>query len=408
MIPLRATQPKILVIIGFAEALSAPEVAWSLVDAGFEVLAVSRRGRKAALQHSRLVTLAELTAPEEDFLATLSELGELLNFKVETSFQDLTVLLPLDDASVWLFNQLDTNNRWVLAGPSGNNAEIALCKQQQIRAAKSAGFNVPKTFFASTIAALIASHAKFPVILRPAEAVGVRDKRLIRGRNWICSDQTELAYAQTTWGGQGLLMGQPYLEGIGEGVFGLATNRGIVAWSSHRRLRMMNPHGSGSSACMSQPVDETIKGPVFNLIESLNWRGIFMIELLRTRDGLLWFVELNGRSWGSMALARRQGLEYPTWTVMLALNPEFQPSIEINSNRKIMCRNLGREIMHLFFVIRGPKSRAIHAWPSIWQTLINICCFSSKTWFYNWRRDDWRVFISDSWYTLHNEFFKKR
>ena len=31
--------PMVVVAIGFAEALSAPEVTWSLVDAGFKVIA---------------------------------------------------------------------------------------------------------------------------------------------------------------------------------------------------------------------------------------------------------------------------------------------------------------------------------------------------------------------------------
>ncbi len=36
-------------------------------------------------------------------------------------------------------------------------------------------------------------------------------------------------------------------------------------------------------------------------------------------------MELNGRTWGSMALARRRGLDYPAWAVQAALDPEFEP-----------------------------------------------------------------------------------
>ena len=49
---------------------------------------------------------------------------------------------------------------------------------------------------------------------------------------------------------------------------------------------------------------------------------MFMIELLRDRTGKVWFVELNGRPWGSMALSRRQGFEYPAWHVKLAIDPQ--------------------------------------------------------------------------------------
>lgn len=37
--------PMAVVAIGLAESLSATEVAWSLVDAGFKVFAFSRKGR---------------------------------------------------------------------------------------------------------------------------------------------------------------------------------------------------------------------------------------------------------------------------------------------------------------------------------------------------------------------------
>jgi len=49
------SEARYLVVIGFAEALAAPEVVWSLVDAGFDVAAFARRGKPAALAHSRHV-----------------------------------------------------------------------------------------------------------------------------------------------------------------------------------------------------------------------------------------------------------------------------------------------------------------------------------------------------------------
>src|SRR5947209_3682515 len=203
-------------------------------------------------------------------------------------------------------------------------------------------------------------------------------------------------------------MVQPFLEGTGEGVFGLATDQGVVAWSAHRRLRMMNPHGSGSSACISQGVPGHLKEPAAALVRSCDWRGMFMIELLRTEDNRLWFVEFNGRAWGSMALSRRQSLEYPAWTVKLALNPQFVPDDNVNFTEEVVCRNLGRELIHVLFVLRGPQSRAMRKWPSFWGTLIELLRTDRKSSFYNWRREDWRVFFSDCWYTMREQVFKSR
>jgi hypothetical protein len=94
------------VCIGFAEALSAPEAAWSLFDAGYRVTAFGRRGRCSSLRHSRHVRVVEITPPERDCGAALSELNALLASLSIPGEQQ--VLMPLDDAAVWLSGQKDT------------------------------------------------------------------------------------------------------------------------------------------------------------------------------------------------------------------------------------------------------------------------------------------------------------
>src|SRR5262249_33236505 len=149
------TSSEILVVVGFAEALSAPEVVWSLVDSGYKVIAFSRKDRHTALRHSRLVTIHEMTAPEKDCAAALTELASFLEFS-RNAPQGHHVLLPLDDAAVWLCSLIPPSSGWMLAGPRGNCAELTLNKQQQIQAARDAGFNVPATFVVSTVEELSA------------------------------------------------------------------------------------------------------------------------------------------------------------------------------------------------------------------------------------------------------------
>ena len=56
----------------------------------------------------------------------------------------------------------------------------------------------------------------------------VSEGRLRKGRNWICSDEAESHRARSAWNGRELLMVQPFLEGTGEGVFGLAAEHGVL------------------------------------------------------------------------------------------------------------------------------------------------------------------------------------
>jgi len=399
-----------IILIGFAEALSAPETAWSLVDAGFQVVAFARRGRSSALRYSRHVTCHEICSPEADLQTSLAELQALVASLPSDDSEAPRMLFPLDDKAVWLASRVQLKQPWLLAGPAGAAAELALNKCLQVKAARDAGFHVPPASLARTANDVFAfaSEHSYPVILKPSECVPVRQGKLYECKKWTCANRSELEAAVTKWGENVPLLIQSFITGTGEGIFGLAAPDGVRAWSAHRRVRMMNPQGSGSSACISQLVPEDLGATVERFIQQTGWKGLFMIELLRDNTGKVWFVELNGRPWGSMALCRRQGLEYPAWHVDLALDPASRAGDTALARARILCRNAGREFMHLLFVLRGPRSKALSEWPSLWKTLVDLGTVHRSDTIYNWRRDDLKVFAGDFWYTIKSNLFKSK
>jgi predicted ATP-grasp superfamily ATP-dependent carboligase len=396
------------VLVGFAEAMAAPEVAWSLVDEGFRVVAFARRGRASALRYSRHVVCHEICPPEVDLQTSLSELQSLLasmDGKVDDAQR---ILFPLDDKAVWLSSRVKLENGWLSAGPSGPNAELALYKCLQIQVARDVGFDVPKTVLARNAKEVFAFSASesFPIILKAAECVPIRQGRVHNCRKWICANPGELEHAVAEWAERVPLLMQPFILGTGEGVFGLAAPDGVRAWSAHRRLRMMNPQGSGSSACASQLVSDELKAKSEEFIKMTGWQGLFMIELLRDVTGKTWFVEMNGRPWGSMALSRSQGLEYPAWHLRLAMDEESRVGMAPVNAPGLVCRHLGREFMHLLFVLRGGKSEALSNWPSFWKTMGEVMRVRREDAYYNLRRDDLKVFFADCYFTIHDNLFK--
>ena len=402
--------PQTTVLIGFAEAMAAPEVTWSLVDAGFRVVAFARRGKASALRHSRYVENHEVTAPESDINASLSELSALMSSLETKATGARLVLFPLDDKAVWLCSKIKLNSSWLLAGPQGTRADLALNKYLQVEAAKNAGFNVPQSALIRTASDLLAfcAEADYPIILKQNECVPIVEGRVFSCRKWICANRAELERAIAEWKERVPLLAQSFITGVGEGVFGLAAPEEVRAWSGHRRVRMMNPQGSGSSACISQPVSQEVKQNAETLISQTGWSGLFMIELLRDDAGKIWFVELNGRPWGSMALCRRQGLEYPAWHVNLALDQHSKAGQVKSSDSRIICRHAGREFMHVLFVLRGARSNALNRWPSFWKTIADVLHFRRRDGLYNWRSNDKKVFWADFYYTIHDNVFKSR
>jgi hypothetical protein len=387
------------VLVGFADSLAAIESVWCLADHSFEVHAFARHGTRPALSHSRDVRIVNITAPEEDAAQAVSDLSRVIRQLSPAA------VLPLDDQALWLGAQLvglvgtpapgrAGLGQAVLAGPAGTLAELALDKRRQLAAAASAGFAVPPS--SNVVREPLPSDG--PWIVKPALAVDLADGRLRRATGKIVSSTPEAQAAAAAIGGP--VIAQPLIEGTGEGVFGLATGGDVVVLSAHQRIRMMNPRGSGSSACRSIPVAEALRPAVRDFIAVTGWRGLFMIELLRDSAGTPWFMELNGRAWGSMALARRRGLAYSAWAVRAALDPGYVPE-EPGAARHLTTRHLGREIVHLGAVL------AYGGAPRL-KTVRQVMTVHRGDCWYNWRPGNAAVFAADTWDTVRGQLRSRR
>lgn len=384
-----------VVLVGFAEAMAAVETAWSLQAAGFRVAAFRRAGNRSALQHVRGVEVHDVPAPERDRAATVAAVRALRDVLTPSA------LLALDDHALWVCSQLD-DGAVPLAGASGSAADCALDKSIQLDAARLAGLRVPPTQVLDNLAD--AGTVKFPVVVKPARALYQVNGALERPTGVVCANLQELERAAAKpWPGS--LLVQPLIHGVGEGLFGHVGSHGVTGWSAHLRVRMVNPQGSASSACRSQPVDKDLIDPSERFLSAIGWRGMFMLEFLRDSDGQPWFMELNGRPWGSMALARRRGFEYPAWTVKATLDPSFEP-IPPAESPVIICRNLGLELAHLLFVARGPQSDAPMEWPRLGRSVRDVFRFAPGDRLYNWDRSQPGVLIADTLGTLR-EYLRK-
>jgi hypothetical protein len=374
-----------VVLMGFAEAMAAIETAWSLQGAGYKVAAFRRAGSRPAVRHVRGVQVHEVPSPETDADASAAAVAALADALRPAA------VLPLDDNALWICGQLASLSV-PLAGAFGESIGYALDKSRHLDAASRAGLPVPPTNVLDNLADI--GPVQFPVMIKPARAVYKVNGALHRPSGVICADSQELTRATARpWPGP--LLVQPLIRGTGEGLFGHVGRQGVIGWSSHRRVRMVNPQGSASSACRSNPVDEHLLEPSERFLKAIGWRGMFMLEFLRDTDGKPWLMELNGRAWGSMALARRRGFEYPAWTVKATLERGFEPTPPPQPP-ELTCRNLGMELVHLMFVARGPQSDAVTEWPRLSKAVRDVCGFGPGDRLYNWNRSQPQVLAADT------------
>lgn len=386
----RNARPHLLV--GFAESLAAPESIWSLADAGFRVTAFTRRGARPPIRRFSEIEVVEVDSPAHDWRACLSQISDF------ASVLEVSALMPFDDEALWLCARHADESNAPVIGPTGEQAEFALDKRLQFARAQEAGLNVPQTVEFDSIDALMSrgSSLPFPVVLKRARAINIVGSRLTHVPTSICADERELEQLRGRYGDGHAILVQPWIDGVGEGVFGLMSGGRLVAVSGHRRVRMVDPHGSGSSACVPSTPESAVVTSIERMLTAVDWRGLFMVELLR-QGSTIWFTEFNGRTWGSTALARRVGLEYPAWAARECLLGESE--IKVPSGYPgITCRHLGFEIAHLLAVMKGPRSAAIR-FPSRLRTLRDVARIRRTDEWYNLRPGCRSVFVDDTFQT---------
>jgi hypothetical protein len=381
------------VLLGFGDAMAAPEAVFSMRKAGFEAGLLLRRGSAVPplARHIPGLSVVEITAPETDAAKAVADLRA-------ARLDGYGVALAMDDVSLWLFDAaLRDRPDLLLASAPDSQAQFALDKGLQLDAARAAGFAVPPTL-TGDVAVREAESFSYPAIAKPALAIDVIDGKVSKGKSRYLRDAPEVhRFAQEHTERPYLV--QPLISGVAEGVFGFAVPGAVHAMSAHRRVRMMNPHGSAASACRSIPVDPRLRETIERMILAFGWRGPFMVEMLRDEAGQAWFMELNGRLWGSTALARRQGFEYPAWAVQQALDPSFVPSGF--AFQPIEMRNLGMDLLHLLFVLRGPKSSFhVKNWPRLRESLAGVLRPAPRRLFYNHDPAFPNFFLCDAVHTV--------
>src|SRR5262249_20746218 len=268
-----------------------------------------RLGKMTKFARLNFVEYCPVTAPEMDFNRTVHDVEALIRrFRPQLT-------APCDDAALLVLSRIGGSGDHCLA-PIGAACDFAMDKWAQINAASASGFAVMHTRLV-TSEGDVARFQFRPAILKPRAAVDICGPGLDKGRAFMIEDDSLSEEARKAIARRPYLI-QEYKDGVGEGYFGIAHAGKVYASFGHRRVRMMNPAGSGASACISRELDADESQAAEAFVKQTRWKGPFMVELLRDDFGRKWFMEFNGRFWGSLALARRCGLDMPRLAFDLA------------------------------------------------------------------------------------------
>ncbi|WP_420145748.1 carboxylate--amine ligase [Sphingobium sp.] len=195
-----------------------------------------------------------------------------------------------------------------------------LDKLQTITVAQAAGLRVPQTWqprrgedFAAR-----AMTMRYPLVAKwanPPEIMGALEQA---GLEWIKTDyirsRQELDALLDRYApiGRWPLI-QQYCPGVGLGQMLYMAQGQATLRFQHRRLHEWPPEGGVSTLCRAEPAGAHAAQMALSekLLRALDWDGQAMVEYrYDAASGDYWLMEVNGRFWGSLPLARHCGANF--------------------------------------------------------------------------------------------------
>ncbi len=342
----------------------------SLGEKGISVCAGSHR-LTAMGRHSRYVAKSFLyPSPIEDragFLEAVTRQARDLGDCAVFAFSDST-LLPLVENRESLPHSL----RWVLPS-SFSDFLTAFDKSLTVKLAQSIGIEVPRTFWCKDLAELeaIGQEIGYPVVIKPLRTVSWTGNFGVQRTSVFAFSADELqSKFRTALRETGELpMLQQYIDGEETGVEFMSQDGALLAACAHRRVRSGSPAGGSGVVTQTVPLEYCGTGErAEKLVAALRWSGPIMVEFkISKRSRIPYLMEVNGRFWGSMPLAKAAGVDFSSAYFNLALGKTVQPTREYKVG--VTSRHFLGDCAHLRSVLFKNDSMRPLAYPTRFAAL---------------------------------------
>jgi protein-tyrosine-phosphatase/predicted ATP-grasp superfamily ATP-dependent carboligase len=265
------------------------------------------------------------------------------------------LILPVSEAAIVAAMSCQSRlpSAATVIAPSPTSLQYTLSKRRATMRAVALGIPCPRTAF---------SVAELPTVEAPY--LVKTDNRLMgdgsyrKGKNWYIDDAGELSDLLVELDERGeQWVVQEYVVGTGEGAFLLTWQGRLVLEFAHQRIHEVPFHG-GVSSLRKSVRDPALVAMAAKLLAAIGYAGVAMVEFRRSRlNQLPYFLEINGRLWGSIALALHAGADFPAKLVDCYAGGTVVPASSADYAAEIYCRNVyPGEVDYLRSVLtaRGP------------------------------------------------------
>ena len=265
--------------------------------------------------------------------------------------------------------------------PSDAELKYTLSKYHSTRLALSQNINCPRTVFISDGTSDLRTNDDlkslgFPIIIKTDNYLS-KNGVYTQGQKFFAGSEEEihrilndLALIKTP------IIAQEVIPGHGTGAFLLMGGTKTLLRFAHNRLHEV-PYTGGQSSLRESCFDKEIMNLSERLLKSVNYQGVAMVEFRRrSTDGRPFFLEINGRLWGSLALALHCGVDFPLALLQMVYSGDtsyMPPDYPVG----VKCRNVFHgELKYLFSVLKAKSGGHSEPPPSKIRTVIEFFLLS--------------------------------
>jgi predicted ATP-grasp superfamily ATP-dependent carboligase len=258
--------------------------------------------------------------------------------------EEAHVLYPTSDEMVYLLsaNRAELAKRFVLYQPDLETVMRVLDKKQLLEAAHAVGLETPETWFPENAADAerAGREADGPLMIKPRTQLFLRHHRkgAVAPHGALRLGEAYDAYVRENAYGAPIAnhmpavtrpMLQRYYPEATEWIYSLSGFRD----RSGRHLAMLGavkvlqrPRRMGVGLCFeSAPVAADLPGRVAQLLERLDYYGVFELEFIPAGERLL-LIDMNPRYYNQLALDIARGLDLPRLAYAAALGDDAEVS----------------------------------------------------------------------------------
>lgn len=225
------------------------------------------------------------------------------------------VLIPASDRALEFLSRHgpELSAAYRIASPPADIASKVLEKDRTLQAASEIGLEIPRFYGPANHTTLRRTDLAFPVLVKPVLSHEFT-ARFGGQKLFVANNPDELVQAVKRLDGMEASI-LDFVPGADDQLFSysafLDSGGDPLAEFAYRKIRK-SPPIFGVARVAEGWDGSVLRERTLELLRHIGWTGLATVEFKRdSRDGGYRLMEVNGRSWLSMGLAVRSGIDYP-------------------------------------------------------------------------------------------------